>query len=68
MTQTLNSLGNLSNQGSTVGLHPYNDTLGRATSQIDKTPKGSETSENSYIVKTSKVLESLYIPKPTFDI
>lgn len=29
MTQTLNSLGNLSNQGSTVGLHPYNDTLGR---------------------------------------
>lgn len=35
MTQTLNSLGNLSNQGSTVGLHPYNDTLVRATSQID---------------------------------
>lgn len=31
MTQTLNSLGNLSNQGSTVGLHPYNDTLRRAT-------------------------------------
>lgn len=29
MTQTLNSLGNLSNQGSTVGLDPYNDTLGR---------------------------------------
>lgn len=29
MTQALNSLGNLSNQGSTVGLHPYNDTLGR---------------------------------------
>lgn len=41
MTQTLNSLGNLSNQGSTVGLHPYNDTLRRAT-YISKTkrPRG----------------------------
>lgn len=61
MTQALNSLGNLSNQGSTVGLHPYNDTLGRATSQIDYLGKFIHC-------KNIKSFGITLHPKPTFDI